>query len=136
MALGTSRIAALSGSSGLAAAATARPMSGGRGVAASAQAAVESSNFSSQIGVNDNAILHYDDQGGLNADGQRRETQQNFSTYYGRAPVSDTGGLDQNAGGGTLSRVDIQNGIGQYEFAARLAVPGTPRPGARINYRF
>jgi len=73
MALGTQKVSAMA-APGMAAAATAHPFSGGRGVAAANQAPVESSNFAMSVGVNDNAILHYDDEGSLNPDGQRRNS--------------------------------------------------------------
>ena len=73
MALGTQKVSAMA-APGMAAAATVHPFSGGRGVSAALQSPVEAANFATNIGVNDNSILHYDDEGSLNPDGQRKES--------------------------------------------------------------
>ena len=73
MALGTQKVSAMA-APGMAAAATAHTFGGARGVAAANQSPVEASNFSMSVGVNDNAIYHYDEEGGLNPDEQRRNS--------------------------------------------------------------
>jgi hypothetical protein len=135
MALSASRISAMAGN-GLAAAATARPMSGGRGVASAAMSPVETSEFSSNIGVNDNAILHYDEEGGLDSDGRRRESPSSASPFLARGAfgyqVEDLSQDGTTGDGGTFLS-DVLYGVGIYESNLRAVAPGQVRPGATLN---
>lgn len=123
----------MAGNNGLAAA-TARPAAGGRGVASSAQTPVEASDFSANVGVNDNAILHYDDnpagqQGGRGGNGQSA------------TPFVSRGGLtfqvdslsEQESGGGGVMFADILHGVGIYEGNLRLLTGAYSRPGGKLN---
>ncbi len=135
MALSASTISAMAGN-GLAAAATARPLSGGRGVASATLNSVEASDFSSSVGVNDNSILHYDDEGGLDSDGRRRESPPGASAFLTRGAFGyQVEGLSQEsaAGGGGTFLSDVMYGVGVYENNLRIIAPGQIRPGATLN---
>jgi len=136
MALSASRIAGGIAAPGMAAAATARPISGGRGVAAASQPAVEST-FASGVGVNDNLILRYDDEGGLNSDGQRREYGRPETTPFiaRSAAAFQVEEIDQAGGAGDfrLFLNDVVRGIGVYENNIRLTTPGRVMPGSVLN---
>ncbi len=135
MALSASRIGALVGN-GLAAAATARPMSGGRGVASANLSPVETSEFSANVGVNDYAIVHYDDQNGLDADSRRRQAPQSAAPFVGRSsfglkvedPSQDS---DSDDGGTFLS--DVLHGVGVYENNLRIIAGNQARTGTTLN---
>ncbi len=132
MAMSSSRISALAGS-GLAAAAAARPATGGRGIASAAQSPVEQSSFSQQIGFNDNIV--YDDQGNLDADGRRRQTPQGTTPFVARAAsgyhLGETD--DSDDGNGSSFLTDVMHGIGVYEENARIVSPGAVHAGAVLN---
>lgn len=138
MALGTQKVSAMA-APGMAAAATAHPFSGGRGVASAQQAPVESTNFSTQIGVNDNSILHYDDEGSLNPDGQRkqstaRDTQTPFMAR--RALAYSAISLDSAQGDNSATTVfsDLMaRGIRGYERTQSLVNSGLTPSGSTIN---
>ena len=135
MALSASRISAVAGN-GLAAAATARPISGGRGIASATLSPVENSEFSSNIGVNDNAILHYDDQGGLDSDGRRRESPQSAPSFLARGAFGfqvESLSQDPAAGGGSSFLSDVVHGVGVYENNLRIIAPDQIRPGTSLN---
>ena len=139
MALGTQRVSAAA-SPGMAAAATAHLFSGGRGVAAAAQSPVESSNFSAQVGVNDNTIVHYDDEGGLNPDGQRRQSSSSRDTQTAfmsrRALAYAAISLDPTQGDSSSTVVfsDIlARGIRGYERSQGLVNSGLASVGSTIN---
>lgn len=136
MALTATKISAVAGN-GLAAAATARPISGGRGVASATLSPVENTDFSSGIGVNDNGILHYDEEkGGLDSDGRRRGNPRTVSPYMARGAfgyqvedLSQQGGESQ--GGSFLS--DVLHGVGIYENNIRIIARSQARPGSTLN---
>lgn len=82
MALGTQKVSAVT-APGMAAAATVHAFGGARGIASAQQSPIESSNPAAYIGVNDNSILHYEDEGGLNPDGQGKQSyKQGPQTPY------------------------------------------------------
>ena len=123
----------------MAAAATAHLFSGGRGVAAAAQSPVETTNFASQVGVNDNSIVHYDDQGNLNPDGQRRQSQprDTQTAFMARRSLSFAAiSLDPAQGDSSSTMVfsDIlARGISGYERTQGLVNSGLVPAGSSIN---
>lgn len=67
----------------MAAAATAHSFGGARGVASAQQSPIEATNMAAYIGINDNSILRYEDEGGLNPDGRgKKSNQQSTQTPY------------------------------------------------------
>jgi len=139
MALGTQKISALA-SPGMAAAATAHPFSGGRGVAAANQSPVEALNFSTQINVNDNGIVHYDDEGGLNPDGQRRRspasqgTQTPFMARRSLAYAAISMDTAQGDNSATTVFSDLMaRGIRGYERTQGLVQADLAPTGSTIN---
>lgn len=136
MALGTNKVSAIA-SPGMAAAATARPLSGGRNVA-SVGAGVESAGFSPQIGVNDNRLWRFDEE--TQFEFQRESEQQQQATPFVirasngfRVDEAEeaTGG---NSGGGVFLDTMLR-GISIYESNMRRTTPGAVRPGSVLNYR-
>jgi hypothetical protein len=139
MALGTQKISAFA-APGMAAAATAHPFSGGRGVAAANQSPVEASNFSASVNVNDNGILHYDDESGLNPDDQGRGsynprgTQTPFMAR--RALAYSAISLDSHQGDNAPTTVfsDLMSrGIRGYERSQSLVQTHLAPVGSTIN---
>jgi hypothetical protein len=139
MALGATKISALAGPSLSAAAASARPLSGGRGVAAAAQSEVEETSFSGQIGVNDNSILHTDDGTGFDPDGQRRDSPQQGTPFVSRSAfgfsVTDASG-DSGATPATSFRDAVAHGVGVYEYNLKVITPSAVKPGSVVNHLF
>ena len=136
MALGANRISSLAASSF--AAASARPFSGGRGIASATQGAVESADFSANINVNDNGILHYDDQGQTDANGQKRESGQQGTPFMSRSAFAFmVDGLDLagDSASGTESTFlsNVVRGLATYENNLRVTNPATVRSGAVMN---
>ncbi len=139
MALGTQKISAFA-APGMAAAATAHPLSGGRGIASASQSPVEASSFSASVNVNDNGILHYDDENGLNPDDQRRNgssprgTQTPFMAR--RALAYSAISLDTHQGDNaptTLFSALLAKGIRGYERSQALAQTVMAPVGSTIN---
>ena len=135
MALSASRIGPLVGN-GLAAAATARPMSGGRGVASATLSPVETSEFSANIGVNDYAIVHYDDENGLDSNGRRRQAPQSAAPFLSGGSfglkVEDPSQDGGSPGGGALLS-DVLYGVGIYENNLRIIAGSQVRSGTTLN---
>lgn len=139
MALGTNKIGAVA-QPGVTAAATARPLSGGRNVASQSAAAIEALDFTQQIGVNDNAILRREQDMWLGGDGRRRRDEHEGATpFVFRAAssfqvdeVEET--MPQSEGGTFLAQV--MQGVGAYEANMRVTTPGTVRPGSVLNYLY
>jgi hypothetical protein len=138
MALGTQKVSAMA-APGMAAAATAHPLSGGRGIAAANQSPVESTSFSTQVGVNDNGIVRYDDELDLNADGKSRNSYQRST----QTPLMSRRALAFNAGSLNASQGDaapaigfkdqLTRGIGGYLRTQSLTQTDYPPPGSSIN---
>lgn len=136
MALGTSRVTALA-TPGMTAAATARPASGGRNVA-SVSGIAEESGFSSQIGVNDNRLLHYDDELDFGFS-EQQQRQQPGTPFMARSASSFQAELADEATGGESANVFmdfITRGVGTYEHNMRVTTPGSVRPGSVLNYLY
>ncbi len=136
MALGTSKVSAIA-SPGMAAAATARPLSGGRNVA-SVGAGVEGAGFSPQIGVNDNRLWRYDEerQFDLDREQQQQERATPFIIRAANGFRADEAEETTDAGGSGKVFLDaLLRGIGIYESNMRRTTPGAVRPGSVLNYR-
>ncbi|NFV79560.1 hypothetical protein [Magnetospirillum aberrantis] len=139
MAMGTNKVSAIA-SPGMAAAATARPASGGRNVASVGSAGIESTEFSSQIGVNDNRLWRYDEEQEFNLD-HGQDQQKQATPFIVRSAngfkveeaeeTSDAGGS-----GGKVFLDTLMRGIGIYESNMRRTMPGAVRPGSVLNFRY
>jgi hypothetical protein len=118
------------------AAATARPASGGRGVASEKQA-VEMSTFTGQIGVGDQALA-YDEQPDVNADARRRSGHQGSSNAFLSRLANSFQATSEESAPGYVAPVhlhDVLRGVTQYEFTQRVA-QGMVRPGSSVNQFF
>jgi hypothetical protein len=138
MALGTGKVSAIA-SPGMAAAATARPISGGRNVASVTGGPLEEMGFSSQIGVNDNRMWRYDDEREFDSEdeGQSQQRATPFiirSTNGFRVDEADEATADSSTGYTFLD--EILRGIGVYENNMRVISPGAVRRGSVLNFRF
>lgn len=137
MALGSNKVTAFA-SPGMAAAATARPASGGRNVA-SVGPGVMGADFSPQIGVNDNRLWRYDDEGENNFD--KESQQQKYATPF---IIHASNGFrvdeaEEGTDAGNVGKVFLDMvlyGIGVYEGNARLTTAGVVRPGSVLNYLY
>ena len=128
----------------MAAAATAHPFSGGRGISSAQQAPVEAASFAPQTGVNDNSILHYqDDGGGLNPDGRRKESfarttqtpqmARNAAAFTAAELESDRANAAAMPVNPTLFANMVEQGIHGYERAQNLVGSYLVRAGSQIN---
>lgn len=137
MALGTHKVSALA-TPGMTAAATARPASGGRNVASVSGVAAEEAGFSSQIGVNDNRLLRYDEELDFGFSEQRDPDRQG-TPFMAKAASSFQAELADEATGGGASGLFmdyVQRGVGTYEHNMRVTTPGSVRPGSVLNYLY
>ena len=135
MALGSTKISALAGPSVSTAVATARPRSGGRGVAAATQPEVEGSSFSGQIGTNDNSILQNDTGTGFDANGQRRDSPPQPDSFTSRAAFGFSVADASSESGGTF-RDAVAYGVGVYQYNLRVITPNTVKPGSVLNHLY
>jgi hypothetical protein len=136
MALSTSRVSA-NASPGMAAAATARPVSGGRNVASVNSKPVDELGFSQHIGVNDNGLWRYDEETQFESDGEG-QPQQRGTPFIIRAATGFKVDLADEAtdpGGGGRLLSEVMRGVGVYEFNMRVTTPGAVKPGSVFNYR-
>ena len=137
MALGTNKVSAIA-SPGMAAAATARPASGGRNVA-SVGPGVEGAGFSPQIGVNDNRLWRFDEETQFEFE-QQSEQQQQATPFIIRASngfkVEEADEANGGNSGGGVFLDTMLRGIGIYESNMRRTTPGAVRPGSVLNYRY
>ncbi|MBR9973529.1 hypothetical protein [Magnetospirillum sulfuroxidans] len=137
MALGTNKVSALA-TPGMTAAATARPASGGRNVASVNGGPAEAAGFSSQIGVNDNRLLRYDDELDFGFS-EHHEPGQQGTPFMSRLASSFQADLADEAVGGGSSGIFmdyVMRGVGTYEHNMRVTTPGSVRPGSVINYMY
>lgn len=138
MAMGTSRVSAIA-SPGMAAAATARPLSGGRNVASVTGAPIEETGFSAQIGVNDNRMWRYDEEREFDFDEEKQQQQRatpfiihsvnGFKVDEAVEAVSATFGEN-------VFLTEVLHGIGIYENNMRIISPTSVRRGSVLNFRF
>ncbi|MCR6632486.1 MAG: hypothetical protein NVV74_21930 [Magnetospirillum sp.] len=137
MALGSNRVSAIA-SPGMAAAATARPASGGRNVA-SVGPGVEGADFSPQIGVNDNRLWRYDEERSFDQERDGHE-QEKATPFVMRAAkgfqVEESEDVSESGGAGRVFLAMVLRGIGIYETNMRLTTAGAVRPGSVLNFRF
>lgn len=137
MALGTQKVSAFA-TPGMSAAATARPASGGRNVASVSGAPAEEATFSSQIGVNDNRLLRYDEELEFGFS-QQRDPEQQGTPFMAKAASSFQAELADEASGGSSSGLFmdyVMRGVGTYEHNMRVTTPGSVRPGSVLNYLY
>ena len=137
MALGTNKVSAIA-SPGMAAAATARPVSGGRNVASTGRSVV-SADFSPQIEINDNRMWRFDEERSF--DTEREEHREEQATpFIARAfnafKVEEAEEATDAGGAGRVFLNTVIRAIGIYEANIRLTTPGAVRPGSVLNYRF
>lgn len=136
MALNTSRVTSLA-TPGVAAAATARPASGGRNVASVTGAPLEGAGFSPHIGINDNRLVRYDEDLHFDFD-EGAEPEQQGTPFIIRASngfkVEAADETSENSGGAFLDM--LTRGVGTYENTMRVTRPGAVRPGSVMNYLF
>lgn len=135
MALGTSKVSAIA-SPGMAAAATARPVSGGRNVASTGR--VEGTDFSPQIEINDNRLWRFDEERSfdLDRDDSREEQATPFiARAYNGFKVEEAEDAMEANNSGRVFLDALTRGIGIYEANIRLTTPGAVRPGSVLNYR-
>lgn len=135
MALGTNKLSAIA-SPGMAAAATARTVSGGRNVA-SVGRDVEASGFAPHIEVNDNRLWRFDEEhADLGRDQRRDEHAGGFvSRPYSGFRVEDVEEVADTGGAGRVFLDALMRAIGIYEANMRLFTPGAVRPGSVMNFR-
>lgn len=136
MALGSSKVSAIA-SPGMAAAATARTVSGGRNVA-SVGRGVEGTDFSPQIEVSDNRLWRFDEERSfdLNRDNHRDEQATPFiARSYNGFKVEETEDTADTGSGGRVFLDAMMRAISIYEANTRLTTPGAVRPGSVLNYR-
>jgi len=122
----------------MSAAATARPASGGRNVASVSSTAPEEAVFSSQIGVNDNRLLRYDEELDLSFS-EHRDPDAHGTPFMSKAASSFQAELADEATGGGSSSVFmdyVMRGVGTYEHNMRVTTPGSVRPGSVLNYLY
>ena len=140
MALSAQRISATA-SPGLAAAATVHSFGGARGTASAQQSPVESSSSASYIGINDNSILRYEDEGELNPDGRGKQSYQQGpqTPYMSRsALVFVAGALEQTAqdspaASGAVFGDYLSRSIQGYERAQNLVNSPWAPQGSSVN---
>jgi hypothetical protein len=132
MALGTSKISGAPAAPGVAAA-TSR-VGSGRNVA-SAGSSVESAGFSPQVGINDNNILHYDQEWDSNGERRRREDAWGTTPLTRKASFGFAVeyGADSAEAGGARPFNEVLRGVSSYEATQRMTSPGTVKPGSVIN---
>lgn len=136
MALGTSKVSAIA-SPGMAAAATARPVSGGRNVA-SVGRGVEGTDFSPQIEINDNRLWRFDEERQFDLDREHHREEQAtpfIARSYNGFKVEEAEDSADAGGTGRVFLDTMIKAISVYEANIRLTTPGAVRPGSVLNYR-
>ncbi|MGE5515718.1 MAG: hypothetical protein ACM31D_07820 [Bacteroidota bacterium] len=136
MALGANKVSAFA-SPGMAAAATARPVSGGRNVASTGRGVV-GTDFSPQIEINDNRLWRFDEEREFEQDredSQKEQATPFIARAYNGFKVDEA---EEGTDAGTTGKVFLDamiRGISIYETNIRLTTPGAVRPGSVLNYR-
>lgn len=137
MALATQRVSAHA-APGMAAAATARPVTGGRNVA-STREHIEEMGFSSQIGVNDNAYMRYEDDLGFDTRRESEHRQQGYTPLLYRTQMGfqvEAAEERTDGGGGKVFLTELMHGVGAYEQTMRVTTPGMVKAGSVLNYLY
>lgn len=139
MALSTKQIGTATAAASSVAAATTRVGHGGRNVASSTRPDVERLDYAQQTNLNEESILRFQQENGVNPDGGRRQRDgrapfapQTSMRLFGYGTDMAEDGAD--AGSGKLFLNDFMRGIGTYEESLRIVSPGTPKPGSVMNY--
>ena len=139
MALSTKQVGAAAASG--VAAATARVGSGGRNVASSTRPDVERTDYAHQVGLNEENILRFQQDGQLNPDGRRQQQRDDrgFTPLLSRSALSfGAASLDENNDNDTskLFLNEVMRGVNSYEESLRVTSPATVKPGSVMNYLF
>lgn len=141
MALSTKQVGSASAAASSVAAATTRIGHGGRNVASSTRPDVERLDYTQHMGLNEESILRFQQENGINPDGGRRQSKDRG----GFAPQTSLRifeyGTDTSEDGSdpTSSRIflnDVLRGVGTYEQNIRITSPGSVKPGSVMNYLF
>lgn len=139
MALGTHRVTAVS-APGMAAAATSRVASGGRNVASVSRGPIEPSNFSNEIGVNDNAYTRYEDELDLSfREKKQEEARREYTPLMSRQANGfkvDEAEEMLGDGGYGLFRTEVMRGVGLYERTLSVTARGAVKRGSILNYMY
>lgn len=137
MALSTNRVTAVA-TPGMAAAATARPASGGRNVASATGGPVESVNFAPQTGVQDNRILRYDEEFDFDFNDESAPQHQGTPFVIRQASAFSAESVeDQREAESPRTFLGmVLRGVGAYESNMRVTAPGSVRPGSVMNYLY
>lgn len=136
MALGTNKVSAIA-APGMAAAATARPVSGGRNVASSSRSVMEA-DFSPQIEINDNRLWRFDEERSFDSEREERREEQAtpfIARAYNGFKVEEAEDAADSGASGRVFLDAVVRAIGIYEANIRLTTPGAVRPGSVLNYR-
>lgn len=136
MALGTNRVSAFA-SPGMAAAATARPVSGGRNVASTGRGVI-GTDFSPQIEINDNRLWRFDEEREYEQDREDSPKEQAtpfIARAYSGFKVDEAEEAIDAGGTGKVFLDTMIRAIGIYETNIRLTTAGAVRPGSVLNYR-
>lgn len=136
MALSTQKVSAHA-APGMAAAATARSVAGGRNVA-SARDHIEGAGFATQIGVSDNAYLRYEDDLDFDSRGERQQHKDYTPLLYRTQLGFQVNAVDEtaDAGGGRTFLAELTTGVGAYEHTMRVTTPGMVKAGSVLNYLY
>lgn len=121
------------------AAATTRIGNGGRNVASTSSPVVERPDYAQHMGLNEESILRFQQESGLNPDGSRQKkdnrgafTPQTSLRMYGYGTDNTEDALESS--GSRLFLTDILRGVGSYEDNIRITSPGSVKPGSVMNY--
>ena len=137
MALSTRQVGSAT-ASGIAAA-TARVGNGGRNVASTTRGDVEKMDFSPHLGVNEESVLRFQQEGQLNPDGRRqqqRDQRDGFTPLLARNAYStNMDSTDETNADGSPNHFlnDVMRRIGTYEENIRLTSPAAVKPGSVMN---
>ena len=137
MSLGAPRVSSVA-ASGIAAAASAQLFSGGKGSASQTQAPVEAGSYSSQAGVNDNNIVHYNDQRGFDGNNQRQQngSRDTETLFMSRQALSFAAlMLEESPADGSSSAFNdlLTRGLSGYARAHMLVDNGLAPLGSTVN---
>lgn len=137
MALTTKQVGSATATS--VAAATTQIGRGGRNVASTSSPTVERLDYTQHMGLNEESILRFQQENGLNPDGgrQKREDRGGFTPQtslrmYGYGTDNTEDGVETS--GSRLFLTDILRGVGSYEDNIRITSPGSVKPGSVMNY--
>ncbi|MBI3445696.1 MAG: hypothetical protein HY055_10115 [Magnetospirillum sp.] len=138
MALSTKQVGAAAATG--VAAATARIGSGGRNVASSTRPDVERTDYAHQVGLNEENMLRFQQDGQLNPDGRRQQREdRGFTPLLARTMFGfGAASLDENNDNSqdTPFLNEVMRGVGSYEQNIRVTSPSTVKPGSVMNYLF